>query len=127
MKWIGLAAAVLLIVSCFMPWVIIESRNITVSGMDAFDYGKPGYIHFVLLTFFIVFTLVPRLWAKRMNLLVVAFNAAWMLRNFLVIGTCKAGECPERETGFYLMIIASLIMLVSALFPDIKMKNDTGN
>ena len=129
MKWIGLAAAVLLIVSCFMPWIIIESRNITVSGVDATgtNYGKPGYIHFVLLAFFVVFTLVPRLWAKRMNLLVVAFNAAWMLRNFLVIGTCKAGECPERETGFYLMIIASLIMLLSALFPDIKMKNDTGN
>ncbi|MBL7723005.1 MAG: hypothetical protein JNK27_02605 [Chitinophagaceae bacterium] len=129
MKWIGLAAAVLLIVSCFTPWVIIASQNIVVSGVDATgtNYGKPGYIHLVLVVFYIVFTLVPRLWAKRANLLVVALNSAWMLRNFLVIATCKVGECPERETGLYLMMISSLLMLLSALFPDIKIKNQQDN
>ena len=44
MKWIGLAAAVLLIVSCFTPWVIIASQNIVVSGVDATgtNYGLNG-------------------------------------------------------------------------------------
>ncbi len=32
MKWIGLAAAILLIISCFIPWVFIESKNITVTN-----------------------------------------------------------------------------------------------
>lgn len=125
MKWIAVAAAILLIVSCFTPWVVIESKNIVVSGVDATgtNYGKPGYIYFVLVPFFLLFTLVPRLWAKRANLLVVGFIAAWTLRNFLVIATCKMGECPVRESGLYLMLLASLLIFVSALFPDMKGKN----
>lgn len=125
-KWIGLAGALLLIVSAFLPWVTIASKNLVISGVDAAgtNYGKPSYVHFVLLAFFIVFTIVPRLWAKRFNLLFVALIAAWTLRNFLVIGTCKGGECPVRETGFYLMILATLLMLLSAFSPDIKIKND---
>ncbi len=126
-KWIGLASALMLIIAAFLPWVRIESQHIVISGVDASgtNYGKPAYIHFVLLFFFIVFTIVPRLWAKRGNLFVVALNTAWALRNFLVIGTCKAGECPIRETGFYLMLLASSLMLYSALFPDIKIKPDS--
>lgn len=124
-KWVGLAGAVLFIIAAFMPWVTIASRGIVVSGVDATGtfYGKPAYINFFFLSFFIVFTIVPRLWAKRFNLLVIALNTAWVIRNFLVIGTCKGGECPVRETGFYLMLLAAAMMLYSALFPDIRINN----
>lgn len=126
MKWIGVAAGILLVVACFLPWVIIESKNITVTGIDATgtNFGKPGYIHLVLVVFFFVFTLVPRLWAKRANLFVVALNSAWAVRNFLIIATCRSGECPDRQIGIYLLLIASLVVLVSALFPDMKMQQN---
>jgi hypothetical protein len=123
MKWMGLAAAALLIASCFMPWVIIESRNITVTGVDGTgtNFGKPGYLHLLLTFVFLVLHLVPRLWAKRGNLPVVALNLGWAIRNFFVIASCRMGDCPEKQTGLWLMLIASAALVVSALFPDMDL------
>jgi hypothetical protein len=122
MKWIGLAVAVLMIVSCISPWVFIESKNITVSGIDATgtNFGKPGYFHFIMTAFFLVFNFIPRLWAKRINLVVTALNLGWAIRNYFIISACAAGECPEKKTGIYMMLLASVLMLVSALFPDME-------
>jgi len=126
MKWIGLFAVILLAVSCFLPWVIISSQNITVSGVDATgtNFGKPGYAHFLLGFFFLIFHFIPKLWAKRWNLVIVALNIAWAVRNYLIISMCREGECPEKKIGLWLVVIASALMLVAALFPDIKLKED---
>lgn len=126
MKWIGLLAVILLIVSCFLPWVIITSQNITVSGVDSTgtNFGKPGYAHFVLGFFFIVFHLIPKLWAKRVNLLIVALNIAWAVRNYFIISTCREGDCPEKQMGLWLVLLASALMLIAALFPDIELKEE---
>jgi hypothetical protein len=126
MKWIGLAAAVLLIISSFTPWVFIESKNITVSGVDATgtNFGKPGYFHLLLAAFFLICTFVPRIWAKRLNLLFTALNLGWAIRNIFILAACSGGECPERKTGIWLMLLASLLMLLSALFPDMKVQEE---
>lgn len=123
MKWIGLAAALLLIAACFSPWVVIESRRITVSGVDATgtNFGKPGFLHLVFVAFFLVFHFIPKLWSKRANLLVVAFNSAWAIRNFFLIATCRGGECPERQFGLYMLLLSSLLLLLAALFPDVRL------
>ena len=125
MKWIGLLAVLLLIVSCFLPWVIILSKNIIVSGVDSTgtNFGKPGYAHFVLGFFFIIFHFIPKLWAKRINLIVVALNIAWAVRNYFIISMCREGECPEKQTGLWLVLAASALMLLAALFPDIKLSD----
>lgn len=116
---IGIAAALLLALACTMPWVLIPSKQLIISGIEASGtrYGKPGYLHLLLGSFFLVFTLIPALWAKRANLLVVAFNMAWTIRNFLILSLCRGGECPERLTGLYLLVLASILMLIVALFP----------
>jgi hypothetical protein len=126
MKWIGLLAVILLVVSCFVPWVIIPSKNIIVSGVDSAgtNFGKPGYAHFVLGFFFIIFHLIPKLWAKRINLLIVALNLAWAVRNYFIISMCREGECPEKQTGLWLVLTASVLMLIAALLPDIKLKEE---
>ena len=126
MKWIGLFAVILLAVSCFLPWVNIASKNIIVSGVDATgtNFGKPGYTHFVLGFFFIVFHFIPKLWAKRVNLLVVALNIAWAVRNYFIISMCREGECPEKQIGLWLVLLGSVLILVAALFPDIKLKEE---
>lgn len=122
MKWIGLAAAILMVVSCFSPWVFIESKNITVSGIDAAgtNFGKPGYLHFFMTAFFLAFNFIPRIWAKRANLLVTALNIGWAIRNYFIISACMGGECPEKKSGMYMMLLASVLMLLAALFPDMK-------
>ena len=126
MKWIGLIALILLVVSCFLPWVFISSKNIVVSGVDSTgtNFGKPGYTHFVLGFFFIIFHFIPRLWAKRVNLLIVALNIAWAIRNYFIISMCREGECPEKQIGLWLVILASALMLIAALFPDVQLKEE---
>ncbi|MDP4265194.1 MAG: hypothetical protein Q8941_21890 [Bacteroidota bacterium] len=123
-KWLGILAALALIIACFMPWVTIPSKNITVSGIDATgtNFGKPGYFHFAALSFFLLFTFLPKIWAKRSNLIVTALNFAWALRNYFIITMCRGGECPEKKIAIYLIVATSLIMLVSSLFPDFKIK-----
>ena len=112
-----------------MPWVIVPSRNIVISGVSAegTNFGKPGYLNIILSIFFIVFTLIPRLWAKRANLVVVALNIAWAIRNYLLLSACRGGDCPEKQAGLYLLIFSSLFILVSGLFPDLRLdkKNNT--
>lgn len=102
-----------------MPWVLIPSKQLVISGIDASGtrYGKPGYLHLLLGFFYLLFTLVPAVWAKRANLLVVAFNLAWTIRNFLILSLCRGGECPQRLSGLYLLAIASILMLIAALLP----------
>jgi hypothetical protein len=123
MKWTGLVAVFVLIISCFLPWVVITSKNIIVSGVDSTgtNFGKPGYFHFLFSFFFILFTLIPRVWAKRANLLITALNMAWAIRNYFIISACRGGDCPEKYNGIYLVLLASALMMVSALFPDIKL------
>ena len=119
----GVLAGALLATGCWMPWVVIVSRQLTLTGMETTgtSFGKPGILHLILLVFFIVFTLIPKTWAKRFNLLVVALNTSWMIRNWLLIGICRGGECPERQLGFYLVAVASILMLITALFPRVKL------
>jgi hypothetical protein len=126
MKWIGLTAAIILVISCFLPWVTISYKSLTLTGIDTSGttFGKPGYFHFVLVAAFIICTLVQRIWAKRLNLLVTAVNVAWALRNFFIIAACSGGECPQRETGMWLMILTSILMLLSALFPDMEIPSE---
>ena len=123
MKWTGIASAVLLVISCFLTWVVIVSRNIVVTGVYAAgtNYGKPGYFNLLMTLFFLAFTLTPKIWAKRINLLVTAMNLAWAVRNYFIISTCSAGECPEKHTGIFLLLLASVLMLVSSMFPDLKL------
>ena len=122
MKWIGILAAIALIIACFFPWVFIETKNITVTGIESTgtSFGKPGYFHFFLAAFYILFTLIPRVWAKRWNLLIVALNIAWAARNYFIISSCSGGECPEKKAGLYIVLISSIGMLVAALLPKIK-------
>lgn len=124
LKWAGLTAALLLVGSCFLPWVIIGSKQLVISGIDATgtNYGKPGYFNILMAAFFIIFTIIPRVWAKRANLLIVALNLAWAVRNYFILSTCQAGECPEKQTGLYLLVLSAVIMLVAALFPDMQIQ-----
>ena len=121
MKWIGILAAITLIIACFFPWVFIESKNITVTGIESTgtNFGRPGYFHFFLAAFYILFSFIPTVWAKRWNLLIVALNIAWAARNYLLISSCAAGDCPEKKPALLAVLISSLVMLVAALFPKV--------
>src|SRR6188768_4258969 len=124
-KWTSVLAALVLVAACFMDWIIVESRGIVISGVDAggTNVGKPGYMHLVLTAFFLAFSFTPRIWAKRWNLAVVALNLGWALRNYFIITVCRGGECPVKLPGIYLVMVCSLLMLLGAMFSDIRIDN----
>lgn len=128
-QWIASASAIVLVVASFMPWVHIPSISLTISGVDTEGtrFGKPAYIHFILVAIIIALTFVKRLWAKRFNLFFAALNLAWAIKNFIVISSCEAGECPEKQTGIYLILIASIALLVTTFFPDLKIAVEEDN
>jgi hypothetical protein len=123
MKWVGITAAILLIVSCFTPWVIIESKNIVVSGTNSTgtNFGKPGYFHLLMAAIFLFLTYTARLWAMRCNLFFAAVNLGWAIRNYFIISQCRGGDCPLKRIGIYLMLVSSVVIMIAALFPDMKL------
>lgn len=126
-KWLGVAAAIVLILSCFFPWVVIESKDIVVSGVESTGtaFGKPGYFHFFFAGLYILLVLINRIWSKRANIFLSAFNVAWAFRNFAIISACHGGECPDKKAGLYLALISSVAMLLTVLFSGAKEKIET--
>ncbi|MCH5597243.1 hypothetical protein [Niabella ginsengisoli] len=117
---ITIIGAVLLIAACLMPWMRIEDPAITISGVDTAGtrYGKPALTHFILVGLILLCSFIPRVWAKRVNLLFAALNLAWGIRNFGVITRCEGGVCPEKLLGIYLLLLACIVLMITALFPN---------
>lgn len=121
---IGLIAALLMIGLCFLPWSFIASKQLVVTGIEATgtNFGKPGLFNIILCTVMGVFFLVPRIWAKRTNVFIAAFNLAWSFRNYLLVSSCMMGECPEKKPAIFLLLALALLAQLMALFPKIALK-----
>jgi hypothetical protein len=123
MKWIGWAAAITLVISCFISWVYVPWIGFTATGMDAGpEFRSPAWAHIIFTFLFLIFSLVQRIWAKRTNLIVTALNLGWAVRNFLLITGCSGGDCPVKKTGIWLVLFTSVLMLLASMFPDMKLK-----
>lgn len=109
-----------------MLWASLPARNIDISGVstEGTSFGKPGYFHLLLGGLFLLLHFIQKIWAKRTNLIVTALNLAWAVRNYFIITVCRQGECPEKHAGIYLILIASSVLLIAALFPDIKLPQE---
>jgi hypothetical protein len=96
----------------------IESRNLTISGVDTTGtaYGKPAYFHFFWVGLYLFFLLFNKVWSRRAAMVFAAFNLAWAARNFLLIPACQMGECPVRRIGLYLLLASSLALVFVGLF-----------
>jgi hypothetical protein len=118
-NYIGIVAAVALIGLCYVPWVYIQSINVTITGMDTATthLGKPGLLHIIFSVVAIVLFLVPYVTAKRINIFVAAFNMAWSVRNYLIVTQCQMGECPEKRVGIIAIVALSFILLIMTVIP----------
>lgn len=98
--------------------------GIAITGMNTAGtgFGKPGIIHLALSTIFLLCLLLDKTWSKRLNILVVAINTAWALRNMIIIPACHMGSCPEKYFGLYLVILSATLMLLAALLVDAPLK-----
>ena len=122
-KWIGLLAVITVMVVCYMPWVYIQSVQLEIAGMFASgkqNFGKPGLMNIFCSAVAGLLFLLPQIWAKRTNIFFCGFNIAWAIRNYLLLTTCIAGDCPEKMAGLYLLLSASLVIQVMSLLPKLK-------
>jgi len=126
-KWLGLCGVLIVIVACFTPWVYIESKQITVYGFYTVGthFGKPGILHIFLAGLAAIVFCVDRLWAKRTNILICAIHVAIAIKNYILITSCFAGECPEKKIGIFLIAIGSVMMILAAFFPNMSVKNES--
>jgi hypothetical protein len=122
-RWTTIAIALVLIACCFFPWVVIESKNIVITGIHAegTNYGKPGYLNIMLTSIIIVLAMFAKIWSQRISIFVAAFNIGWALRNFIMLGACEAGECPVRKPAFIVYSICSVLLMLSVLFQKIDL------
>ena len=123
---IGIIAVLALIGICFVPWSFIPSKNIVITGFQSAgtDFGRPGYLNIILSTVCLLFFAIPKIWAKRANVFIAAINLAWAIRNYFIISMCREGDCPEKQIGLWLVLLASILILIAALFPDIQLKEE---
>jgi len=122
MRIAGIGMALLLIVACFLPWVSIESRQLSVSGFETAgtNFGKPGLVLVVIASLYILLLLLNKTWSKRTAFFICAISLAWALRNYLIISACYAGECPYKHAGLFLTIVASLGMMFVFILNEMR-------
>ena len=126
LHWIGLSACITLIIACFIPWTYYPDIDKTFTGFfsQANAYGKPGKAIIFFSVLSIILFIIPKIWAKRFNVLVTAISIAYCVRCYVLFTTCVGGVCPEKKVGVFLIVICSAIMLVSSLLPDLKLKDE---
>jgi hypothetical protein len=118
MRWAAIASGVVLMIACFFPWVTIESKDIVVSGVRATGtlFGKPGYMHLLMAVLTILLLVTRKVLALRISIFLTAFNAAWSIRNLIVISACYGGICPQKQVALYIVVLSSVAMLGFNLF-----------
>ena len=117
--WISLAAYLLLVVSCFMPWTYHADLDKHFTGFfsEANTYGKPAKMLLTLGGLCAIFSLFPMLWGKRTALFIAGLNFAYAIKTFLVYGSCYRGYCPEKKAGLFLMLAATVVLMAASMFP----------
>jgi hypothetical protein len=123
-QWIGIAAALLLIAACFMPWAYFPDlgKNFTGFFSEKNIYGRPGKVLIFFSGIQILLFMIPRVWAKRANIIVSALAIAFGFKSYILYTSCYGGLCPDKKIGIFLVLGATLITLVAALLPDLPVR-----
>ncbi len=125
-KWIGMAACILLIAVCFMPWTYHADvqKNFTGFFSQNDAYGKPGkfFVFFSIIAFGLI--VLQKVWAQRIHLFFAGVMLAYAIKTYILYTSCYNAYCPDKKAGIFLMLGLTLVIFASSLFPDIKI--DTG-
>lgn len=122
----GVIAAILLMLSGLLNWAWFPDLQQYFTGFYTYNntYGRPGRVFIVLGTIAIIFYLVPRIWAKRINMFVCILILAYAIKTFILYSGCYRGVCPEKQAGLWAMLVLSALMFAASLLPDLKLKKN---
>jgi len=126
----GMAACVALVISCFIPWAYYADAHIpeadrTFTGFFSYQsqYGKPAIGLILFTTIIFVCMIVPKVWAKRINLFLSGFMLAYAFRCYNLYTSCYNAYCPEKKAGIFIMLISAIIILIASVFPNMKIES----
>jgi len=127
-QWIGIAASILLIAACFMPWAYYPDLQKDFTGFfsERNTYGRPGKVLLFFSVAAILLFLIPKVWAKRANVLLCALTIAFAVKSYILYTACYRGTCPDKKIGIFLVLLASSLMTLCAVLPDTKLKEEKG-
>ncbi len=122
---VGIIAAVVLVLSGFLNWTWYPDIQKYFTGFFSENnmYGKPGKVFAFFALIAVVFFLLPKIWAKRWNLLVCSLTLAFAVKTYILFSGCYRGICPVKQPGIWVMFAAAIIMMVCALLPDLTVKS----
>jgi len=128
-QWIGIAAALLLMGACFMPWAYFPDLGKDFTGFfsELNRYGRPGEVLMFLSAVMILLFVLPKIWAKRCNIVVAAMTIAFSIKCYILYTGCYRGICPEKRMGIFLILLASGTAMVASLLPDLPIKQEPIN
>lgn len=129
---IGIAAALLVIGICFLPWVEVPSLHLVLNGINGkvnneLTFGEQWKAHSFFCVLMIAFFLIPTIWAKRSNIFFAMLHLGWSIKNYILFSMCRSGECPEIKPALYLLLLLAVIIQVMTLLPKLEIKESDNN
>ncbi len=123
---IGLVACIVLVVSCFMPWAYYTDIKETFTGFYSFQnqYGRPGKFLCLIAVIAFILMYLPKIWAKRTNMFVCALGVGYAIKSYILFTSCYNTFCPEKKAGIWIMMAATLLMLLASVLPDLKINSE---
>jgi hypothetical protein len=124
----GLISAVMLIISCFLPWTYYNSLHETFTGFHVLKfangnyYGRAGLVITILTAIAILLMFVKKIWAKRVNLFIAGVVFAYVIRTYIIFTSSLFPGEVTKKPGIYLVLMFSIFFLVSTLFPKVEEK-----
>ncbi|MEO5942458.1 MAG: hypothetical protein ABIP30_15915 [Ferruginibacter sp.] len=125
---VGIAACILLLIACFMPWVHYNNINETFNGFNVSRfptgnyYGKSGYAISFFTIIILLGMLIKKIWAKRLNLFVAAVLVAYGIRTYIIFTSALFENELVKYPAIHLIAILPFIILASSIFPNIDKK-----
>jgi len=122
----GILACVSLIATCFMPWTHYNNINETFTGFHVIKfttgnyYGKAGIPIAIMTSVILLLMLTPKRLAKRANLFLSALLFAYCIRTYIIFTSALFEGEVEKLAGIYMIVVLSIVILLSSLFPKLK-------
>jgi hypothetical protein len=122
-KIIAWLACGLVLLSCWTPWAYYADLNKSFNGFfsEKNMYGKPGILFSFIAIFSALLIPIDKIWAKRTNIIVAAINLGYLIKTYILFTSCYNAYCPEKKFGIYLLIAGSVLLIITAFFPDTKL------
>ncbi|MFM7710432.1 MAG: hypothetical protein ACKO5C_05905 [Ferruginibacter sp.] len=111
---------------CFLPWTYHADVDQYFTGFYSMPdksgkpvYGKPGQFIIVCSVFSILFTLIPKVWAKFTHLFFSGLILAYAIRCYHLYASSYSGYTPVKQVGMYGLLILGIAVFAMSMFPGL--------